>query len=92
MEKIRLRYLTNTFKQWYLFYQKDVFHSKPIDISVLHKVYHAFYKPLEYTIAEKDASQCYIKVVGDIIASFHASSHKAFTRSNDQISAEVFLA
>ncbi len=63
---------------------------KPIDISVLHKVYHAFYKPLEYTIAEKDANQCYIKVVGNMIASFYASSHKAFTRSNDQISAEVF--
>uniref|UniRef100_A0A4W5MP92 Thioredoxin reductase 2 n=1 Tax=Hucho hucho TaxID=62062 RepID=A0A4W5MP92_9TELE len=26
-------------------------------------VYHAFYKPLEFTVAERDASQCYIKVV-----------------------------
>uniref|UniRef100_A0A8C9VZ39 Thioredoxin reductase 2 n=1 Tax=Scleropages formosus TaxID=113540 RepID=A0A8C9VZ39_SCLFO len=28
-----------------------------------HNVYHAFYKPLEFTVAERDASQCYIKVV-----------------------------
>ncbi|XP_046871902.1 thioredoxin reductase 2, tandem duplicate 2 [Hypomesus transpacificus] len=27
------------------------------------EVYHAFYKPLEFTVAEKDASQCYMKVV-----------------------------
>ncbi|XP_056233167.1 thioredoxin reductase 2, tandem duplicate 2 [Seriola aureovittata] len=27
------------------------------------EVYHAFYKPLEFTVAERDASQCYIKVV-----------------------------
>ncbi|XP_006821122.1 thioredoxin reductase 2, mitochondrial-like [Saccoglossus kowalevskii] len=27
------------------------------------EVYHAFYKPLEYTIPEKSADQCYIKVV-----------------------------
>ncbi|KAF7687197.1 thioredoxin reductase 2, tandem duplicate 2 [Silurus meridionalis] len=27
------------------------------------EVFHAFYKPLEFTIAERDASQCYIKVV-----------------------------
>ncbi|XP_020783907.1 thioredoxin reductase 2, tandem duplicate 2 [Boleophthalmus pectinirostris] len=27
------------------------------------EVYHAFYKPLEFTIAERDASQCYLKVV-----------------------------
>uniref|UniRef100_A0A8C5D234 Thioredoxin reductase 2 n=1 Tax=Gadus morhua TaxID=8049 RepID=A0A8C5D234_GADMO len=26
------------------------------------EVYHAFYKPLEFTVAERDASQCYIKV------------------------------
>uniref|UniRef100_A0A8C1J311 thioredoxin-disulfide reductase (NADPH) n=1 Tax=Cyprinus carpio TaxID=7962 RepID=A0A8C1J311_CYPCA len=26
-------------------------------------VYHAFYKPLEFTVAERDATQCYIKVV-----------------------------
>uniref|UniRef100_A0AAQ5Z8E3 Thioredoxin-disulfide reductase n=1 Tax=Amphiprion ocellaris TaxID=80972 RepID=A0AAQ5Z8E3_AMPOC len=26
-------------------------------------IYHAFYKPLEFTVAERDASQCYIKVV-----------------------------
>uniref|UniRef100_A0A8C3AQW6 Thioredoxin reductase 2 n=1 Tax=Cyclopterus lumpus TaxID=8103 RepID=A0A8C3AQW6_CYCLU len=26
-------------------------------------VYHAFYKPLEFTVAERDASQCYLKVV-----------------------------
>lgn len=26
------------------------------------QVYHAFYKPLEFTVAERDASQCYIKV------------------------------
>ncbi|TTH54099.1 Thioredoxin reductase 2, mitochondrial [Bagarius yarrelli] len=31
---------------------------------ILHiKVFHAFYKPLEFTVAERDASQCYIKVV-----------------------------
>ncbi|GLD61675.1 thioredoxin reductase 2, mitochondrial, partial [Lates japonicus] len=27
------------------------------------EVYHAFYKPLEFTVAERDASQCYTKVV-----------------------------
>ncbi|KAJ8380214.1 hypothetical protein SKAU_G00009920 [Synaphobranchus kaupii] len=27
------------------------------------EVYHAFYKPLEFIVAERDASQCYIKVV-----------------------------
>ncbi|XP_049326258.1 thioredoxin reductase 2, tandem duplicate 2 [Astyanax mexicanus] len=27
------------------------------------EVYHAFYKPLEFTVAERDSSQCYIKVV-----------------------------
>ncbi|XP_048199459.1 thioredoxin reductase 2, mitochondrial isoform X3 [Perognathus longimembris pacificus] len=27
------------------------------------EVYHAFYKPLEFTVAERDASQCYIKMV-----------------------------
>uniref|UniRef100_A0A3P8W0M7 thioredoxin-disulfide reductase (NADPH) n=1 Tax=Cynoglossus semilaevis TaxID=244447 RepID=A0A3P8W0M7_CYNSE len=27
------------------------------------EVYHAFYRPLEFTVAERDASQCYIKVV-----------------------------
>ncbi|XP_006875888.1 PREDICTED: thioredoxin reductase 2, mitochondrial [Chrysochloris asiatica] len=27
------------------------------------EVYHAYYKPLEFTVAERDASQCYIKVV-----------------------------
>nr|XP_055054521.1 thioredoxin reductase 2, tandem duplicate 2 [Misgurnus anguillicaudatus] len=27
------------------------------------EVYHAFYKPLEFTVALRDASQCYIKVV-----------------------------
>ncbi|XP_062873482.1 thioredoxin reductase 2, tandem duplicate 2 [Trichomycterus rosablanca] len=27
------------------------------------EVYHAFYKPLEFTVAQRDASQCYIKVV-----------------------------
>uniref|UniRef100_A0A8C3APY4 Thioredoxin reductase 2 n=1 Tax=Cyclopterus lumpus TaxID=8103 RepID=A0A8C3APY4_CYCLU len=27
------------------------------------EVYHAFYKPLEFTVAERDASQCYLKVV-----------------------------
>uniref|UniRef100_G3PI15 thioredoxin-disulfide reductase (NADPH) n=1 Tax=Gasterosteus aculeatus TaxID=69293 RepID=G3PI15_GASAC len=26
-------------------------------------VYHAFYKPLEFIVAERDASQCYLKVV-----------------------------
>uniref|UniRef100_A0A671YLU1 thioredoxin-disulfide reductase (NADPH) n=1 Tax=Sparus aurata TaxID=8175 RepID=A0A671YLU1_SPAAU len=26
-------------------------------------VYHAFYKPLEFTVAERDASQCYLKVI-----------------------------
>lgn len=26
------------------------------------QVFHAFYKPLEFTVAERDASQCYIKV------------------------------
>ncbi|XP_076367400.1 thioredoxin reductase 1 isoform X2 [Tachypleus tridentatus] len=27
------------------------------------EVYHAFYKPLQYTLAERDASQCYLKAV-----------------------------
>uniref|UniRef100_A0A3Q2P1G8 thioredoxin-disulfide reductase (NADPH) n=1 Tax=Fundulus heteroclitus TaxID=8078 RepID=A0A3Q2P1G8_FUNHE len=27
------------------------------------EVFHAFYKPLEFTVAERDASQCYIKVI-----------------------------
>uniref|UniRef100_A0A8C6KZ61 Thioredoxin reductase 2 n=1 Tax=Nothobranchius furzeri TaxID=105023 RepID=A0A8C6KZ61_NOTFU len=27
------------------------------------EVYHAFYKPLEFTVAGRDASQCYIKVI-----------------------------
>ncbi|XP_039728810.1 thioredoxin reductase 2, mitochondrial-like [Pteropus medius] len=27
------------------------------------QVYHAYYKPLEFTVAERDASQCYIKMV-----------------------------
>ncbi|XP_056100365.1 thioredoxin reductase 2, mitochondrial-like, partial [Rhinichthys klamathensis goyatoka] len=27
------------------------------------EVYHAFYKPLEFTVAERDATQCYIKVI-----------------------------
>ncbi|XP_077943719.1 thioredoxin reductase 2, tandem duplicate 2 isoform X2 [Gasterosteus aculeatus] len=27
------------------------------------EVYHAFYKPLEFIVAERDASQCYLKVV-----------------------------
>ncbi|KAM4858773.1 thioredoxin reductase 2, mitochondrial isoform X2 [Urocitellus parryii] len=27
------------------------------------EVYHAYYKPLEFTVAERDASQCYIKLV-----------------------------
>uniref|UniRef100_A0A4X2LFS6 thioredoxin-disulfide reductase (NADPH) n=2 Tax=Vombatus ursinus TaxID=29139 RepID=A0A4X2LFS6_VOMUR len=27
------------------------------------EVYHAYYKPLEFTVAEKDSSQCYIKMV-----------------------------
>jgi len=27
------------------------------------EVYHAFYKPLEYSIPQRDASQCYIKVI-----------------------------
>lgn len=26
------------------------------------QVYHAYYKPLEFTVADRDASQCYIKV------------------------------
>lgn len=26
------------------------------------QVYHAFYKPLEFTVAERDAGQCYLKV------------------------------
>lgn len=30
------------------------------------QVYHAFYKPLEFIIAERDASQCYIKVRGGL--------------------------
>ncbi|XP_007557004.1 thioredoxin reductase 2, tandem duplicate 2 [Poecilia formosa] len=29
------------------------------------EVFHAFYKPLEFTVAERDASQCYIKVICD---------------------------
>lgn len=31
------------------------------------QVYHAFYKPLEFTIAERDANQCYIKVSSDFL-------------------------
>lgn len=27
------------------------------------EVYHAYYKPLEFTVADRDASQCYIKMV-----------------------------
>ncbi|XP_035960109.2 thioredoxin reductase 2, mitochondrial isoform X3 [Halichoerus grypus] len=27
------------------------------------EVYHAYYKPLEFTVAQRDASQCYIKMV-----------------------------
>uniref|UniRef100_A0A3P9MQB4 thioredoxin-disulfide reductase (NADPH) n=1 Tax=Oryzias latipes TaxID=8090 RepID=A0A3P9MQB4_ORYLA len=27
------------------------------------EVYHAFYKPLEFTVAQRDSSQCYIKVI-----------------------------
>ncbi|XP_013788867.1 thioredoxin reductase 2, mitochondrial-like [Limulus polyphemus] len=27
------------------------------------EIYHAFYKPLQYTLAERDASQCYLKAV-----------------------------
>ncbi|KAG8146307.1 hypothetical protein E2320_012666 [Naja naja] len=27
------------------------------------EVYHAFYKPLEFVVAERDATQCYIKMV-----------------------------
>uniref|UniRef100_A0A8C0RPE0 Thioredoxin-disulfide reductase n=1 Tax=Canis lupus familiaris TaxID=9615 RepID=A0A8C0RPE0_CANLF len=27
------------------------------------EVYHAYYKPLEFTVAERDASQCYVKMV-----------------------------
>ncbi|NXX82899.1 TRXR2 reductase, partial [Urocolius indicus] len=27
------------------------------------EVYHAYYKPLEFTVAERDASQCYMKMV-----------------------------
>uniref|UniRef100_A0A673A0N0 Thioredoxin reductase 2, tandem duplicate 1 n=1 Tax=Sphaeramia orbicularis TaxID=375764 RepID=A0A673A0N0_9TELE len=27
------------------------------------EVFHAFYKPLEFTVAERDANQCYLKVV-----------------------------
>ena len=38
-------------------------------ISFLRQVYHAFYKPLEYSVAEKDANQCYIKVTENTTAS-----------------------
>lgn len=27
-----------------------------------HQVFHAYYKPLEFTVAERDAAQCYMKV------------------------------
>ncbi|KAG8455938.1 hypothetical protein GDO86_001945 [Hymenochirus boettgeri] len=27
------------------------------------EVFHAFYKPLEFTVAQRDASQCYIKII-----------------------------
>ncbi|XP_034056126.1 thioredoxin reductase 2, tandem duplicate 2 [Gymnodraco acuticeps] len=30
------------------------------------EVYHAFYKPLEFSVAERDASQCYLKVVCEL--------------------------
>ena len=29
------------------------------------QVYHAFYKPLEYYLPERDAQHCYIKVGGE---------------------------
>lgn len=30
--------------------------------SFSYQVYHAYYKPLEFTVAERDAAQCYMKV------------------------------
>uniref|UniRef100_A0A8C9PM18 thioredoxin-disulfide reductase (NADPH) n=1 Tax=Spermophilus dauricus TaxID=99837 RepID=A0A8C9PM18_SPEDA len=33
------------------------------DLMDYNNVYHAYYKPLEFTVAERDASQCYIKMV-----------------------------
>lgn len=27
------------------------------------EVYHAFYRPLEYTVPQRDSSRCYIKVL-----------------------------
>ncbi|XP_037353003.2 thioredoxin reductase 2, mitochondrial isoform X3 [Talpa occidentalis] len=33
------------------------------DLMDYDNVYHAYYKPLEFTVAERDASQCYIKMV-----------------------------
>ncbi|KAG8521957.1 LOW QUALITY PROTEIN: Thioredoxin reductase 2, mitochondrial, partial [Galemys pyrenaicus] len=37
-------------------------HSYPLTAPLL-PIYHAFFRPLEFTVAERDASQCYIKMV-----------------------------
>ena len=40
-------------------------------------MYHAFYKPLEYTVPERSADQCYIKIIsqkpsdGDLVLGIH---------------------
>ncbi|XP_017900289.1 PREDICTED: thioredoxin reductase 2, mitochondrial isoform X1 [Capra hircus] len=39
------------------------------------EVYHAFYKPLEYTVPQRDASQCYVKVWGLLPAGDTHSGH-----------------
>ena len=34
------------------------------------KVFHAFYKPLEYCVPDKSAEQCYIKVLKEFCLAF----------------------
>uniref|UniRef100_A0A8C7XBY7 thioredoxin-disulfide reductase (NADPH) n=2 Tax=Oryzias sinensis TaxID=183150 RepID=A0A8C7XBY7_9TELE len=40
-----------------------VIHSLHLSTAYIPAVYHAFYKPLEFTVAQRDSSQCYIKVI-----------------------------
>ncbi|KAM8819133.1 thioredoxin reductase 2, mitochondrial isoform 2-T2 [Rhynchonycteris naso] len=44
------------------------------------EVYHAYYKPLEFTVAERDASQCYIKMWGLPCAGDADSGHPPHLR------------
>ncbi|XP_029424158.1 thioredoxin reductase 2, mitochondrial isoform X3 [Nannospalax galili] len=42
------------------------------------EVYHAYYKPLEFTVAERDASQCYIKMWGLLYTGNADSGHPSY--------------